>query len=36
MRDDGTMRGGSYSWPDFNKEIVAYYDALENELQEAG
>ena len=34
MRSDGTMKGGSYSWPDFNRDILAYYAALEAELQE--
>jgi hypothetical protein len=36
MRGDGTMKGGSCTWPDFNKNILAYYDALEAELQEVG
>jgi hypothetical protein len=28
------MKGGSYSWPDFNVHTLAYYDALESELRD--
>jgi hypothetical protein len=34
MHVDGTMKGGSYSWPDFNVHTLAYYDALESELRD--
>jgi hypothetical protein len=34
MSSDGTMKGGGYSWPHFSMDVLAYYDALEEELRE--
>jgi hypothetical protein len=34
MRDDGPIKGSGYSWPEFNRNIVTYYNALEAELRE--
>jgi hypothetical protein len=34
MRSDGTIKAVGYRWPDFNTNIVSYYDDLEAELWE--